>query len=318
MLAPGAERAAGTAHTFAVAARERYPAFIDRLAERTGVHVPLNREGVLQVALDERDADALRAEAAVDARWLGRDELRALEPILAHAAGALLHPLDGAVDNVLLVDALERLVAREPRIHVHHAAIREIELAPGAAGVTVHAGAGRRIVAGTVVLATGAWLPQLAGLPRALPIEPVRGQMIALGGSPLRHVAYGPSGYLVPRSGRTLVGATMERAGFDAVTTAEGLRELGCAAAAIAPSLAGSPVIDAWAGLRPVTPDLLPVLGPDPDAPQVVYACGHSRNGILMAPLTAECIGAVLCGAELPVDVTPFRPERFAAAPTGA
>jgi glycine/D-amino acid oxidase-like deaminating enzyme len=110
----------------------------------------------------------------------------------------------------------------------------------------------------------------------------------------------------------------MERAGFDAVTTAEGLRELGCAAAAIAPSLAGSPVIDAWAGLRPVTPDLLPVLGPDPDAPQVVYACGHSRNGILMAPLTAECIAAVLCGAEPPVDLTPFRPERFAAAPTGA
>jgi len=163
-----------------------------------------------------------------------------------------------------------------------------------------------------VLVATGAWAARLQGLPMPLPIRPVRGQMMAFGTERLRHVVYGAGGYAVPKAdGNTLVGSTMEDVGFDADTTEEGLSAVQAIARAILPSLAEVPMSAYWAGLRPMTPDMLPVLGPDPDDPRVVYACGHSRNGILLAPITAHVIGDLVTGVTPKHDVTPFRPARF-------
>jgi glycine oxidase len=127
-------------------------------------------------------------------------------------------------------------------------------------------------------------------------------------------VVYGPNGYLVPRAGtHTLAGSTMELSGFDASTTDSAVGGIRAMADALCPSLAGVPTASVWAGLRPVTPDFLPIIGRDPDYPALVYACGHSRNGVLLAPLTADCVAALLVGEAPPSSLASFSVERFAA-----
>jgi len=108
------------------------------------------------------------------------------------------------------------------------------------------------------------------------------------------------------------VGATTERAGFESITTPEGIAKLARTAGEILPQFAGNPPADAWAGLRPISADLQPILGADPDEPRLLYATGHSRNGVLMTPLTGDCIGAMLAGEPSPVDIGGFSIARFA------
>jgi glycine oxidase len=168
--------------------------------------------------------------------------------------------------------------------------------------------------AGRAVLAAGAWSGTIAGLPRAVPVEPVRGQMLAYPACPLTRAVYGPTGYVVPRpDGRTLVGATMERAGYESITTAAGIARLERTAAEIVPGFASLEPSTAWAGIRPMSPDGQPILGADPVEPRLVYATGHSRNGVLMTALTGDCIGALLAGEPPPADLSAFAPDRFIA-----
>ncbi|HET7550953.1 MAG TPA: glycine oxidase ThiO [Gemmatimonadaceae bacterium] len=317
MLAPAMERASAgsAAHAFALAARDLYPSYLDALAEVTGIRVPLNRDGVLELVVDEADADSRRGEIERSrgggAEWLDGSRLRSLEPELAPVAGAVLYPRDGAVDNVVLVRALAALVAESPSVKVVTECARALELRADRVAVTL--GSGLRYESSTLVLAAGAWTPLLDGLPRPIPVEPVRGQAIALSSAPIRHVTYGPHGYIVPRDGsRSVVGATMEHVGFDTGVTAETAPRLAAAAREIAPAFAHARTLDHWSGLRPVTPDLLPIIGRDPEHPALIYACGHSRNGILLAPLTGECVADLAVGSPPPLDISPFSVTRFA------
>ena len=176
--------------------------------------------------------------------------------------------------------------------------------------------AGDEVRAREIVVAAGAWSGAFAapGFP-APPSEPVRGQMICFTAPGLvRHVVASEQVYLVPRSdGRVLAGATMERAGFDRRVTGAGLARLSAAALRLLPGLAEAAFHSAWAGLRPAAPDGLPVIGRA--APGLVYACGHLRNGILLAPITAVMAGRLLRGESLEADAAPFDPRRFASAP---
>ncbi|HEU4565538.1 MAG TPA: FAD-dependent oxidoreductase, partial [Gemmatimonadaceae bacterium] len=310
MLAPGVERARDGAARFSEAARDRYPAFLAALEEASGIRVPLLRNGILQVALTEPQGDALRADLPEGARWLDRGELAALETALAGAVGACFHPHDGAVDNVMLVEALERRVERDPRAALVRGAVREI--LPRAPRPAARLAGGELLEGDAIVLAAGAWAGAIRGVPRALPVAPVRGQMLALDAVPLRHVTYGPGGYVVPRGGATIAGSTMENVGFEVGTTDAGMRAIERTVATICPPLAHAPRRASWSGLRPVTPDLHPIIGADPECPTLFYACGHSRNGILLAPLTGDCIAALVTGAEPPQDVRPFAVTRFA------
>jgi len=301
--------AAGPEHTFAVAARDRYPSYLIELAEQSGIAVPINRLGLLHIVLDETRAPREAAIAIPGTTWLDRAALAALEPSLGHASGARLFPDDGAVDNVVLLQALEVAVARCARVRQLTGPARGIRVAQHE--VACELGDGTRVSGEQLVLAAGAWSPLIEGLPRPLPVEPLRGQMISLAASPVRHVVYGDDGYLVPRGDMTLVGATMEHAAFDVSTTEEGVAGLRAAAAELCPALSGLPVAKAWAGLRPVSPDFLPIIGRDPDSPSLIYACGHSRNGVLMAPLTADCVAALLVGETPPESLAAFGIERF-------
>jgi glycine oxidase len=129
----------------------------------------------------------------------------------------------------------------------------------------------------------------------------------------LRHFIVSARGYVVPRlDGRLIVGTTVERIGFRARVTPAGMHRLASIAMEIAPSLAEVPVSASWTGFRPGTPDRLPILGPDPDFPRLLYATGHYRNGILLGPLTGQLIGAVALGEPPAVDLQPFSIQRFA------
>ena len=311
MLAPSVELHEGAAQRFAVAARDRYPAYVAHLKEKTGLDVPLNRRGVLELALTEAElsAEPFRSPPS-GAERLSAAQLRELEPELAHARGALFHPHDGAVNNLVLIRALKTLVGRHARVVVRADAAVAISREGDDAALETESGVTYRTRA--LVIAAGAWTPGLAGLPRPLPVTPVRGQMLSLAGSPLRHVTYGAGGYAVPRGdGRTIVGSTMEHVAFDAGTTEAGLAQVRATGGAICPALADRRMLNGWSGLRPMTPDQLPILGRDPEFGALVYACGHSRNGVLLAPLSGEVVADLVLGREPAYDLSPFRVERF-------
>lgn len=161
----------------------------------------------------------------------------------------------------------------------------------------------------------------MTGLPAALPVRPVKGQMYAVDSrvrSPdrpsihLRHVIYGPSCYIIPRDdGRILVGATVEDVGFQKGPTPRGIATLMAAAARVVPGLADLPLVETWAGFRPATPDNMPILGREPALRGLLYATGHYRNGILLAPVTAHCIAELVVHGRSDVDISAFGVERF-------
>jgi glycine/D-amino acid oxidase-like deaminating enzyme len=222
--------------------------------------------------------------------------------------GDMLREADGAIDNVRLTAAL-RAAVEASAVTTTVDLATELEL--GHAGITVRCHHAEAITGGRVVLAAGAWTPRLRGLPRPLPIRPLKGQMIAFGSSPLTRAMMGDSIYLVPRGAETLVGATVEEAGFDLTVTDAAMDSLRRAALGLCPELASARVTRAWAGIRPATPDMLPILGADPDHARLIYACGHSKNGVLLTPATSVAISAICEGRRSPTPIDVFAIERF-------
>jgi glycine oxidase len=298
---------------FAIRGRDLYPSFLRALHDETNIDVPIDRNGILELI-----ADAEPARLPKGSEWIDARALRELEPALGAFAGAVLHPRDGAVDNLVLLAAMTRRVESRRTIQLVRSAIRAVNVSVTRPRVILEDG--DVLEGGTLVVATGAWAAQLQGLPRSLPVRPVRGQLLMLEGAFAHHVIYGGGGYLVPRRypdapsplERTIVGATMEDAGFENATTPEGRAALQAVAHRISPAAASANLISHWAGLRPMTPDSLPILGADPDISNLLYACGHGRNGILLAPITGRAIGALAVGAQSEYDLSPFSITRFA------
>jgi glycine oxidase len=321
MLSPLAEAdAPGPFLDLLIAAREVYPAYAAALREETGADVAYADAGTLFVALREGDEAELLARwgwqsaAGLPVERLTAEEARRMEPALSPAARmALRFPGDHQVDSRLLGAALWAAAARagaEFRPGVE--AVRLLREGDRAAGIACADGS--RIQAGAVVLAGGAWAGRMAKLPRPVPVEPVHGQLLALHSVPqiFHHVVDSPRCYLVPRAaGRVIAGATTERTGDRKAVTPWGLRRLIDGAVEIAPALEHAPLAETWSGLRPGTPDGFPILGPDPELPNLVYATGHFRNGILLAPLTGERIGAFLSSGKWCAEMERFGIGRF-------
>ncbi|MBA3644781.1 MAG: FAD-dependent oxidoreductase [Gemmatimonadaceae bacterium] len=309
MLAPSVERASAEADTFGLAARDRYPDYLDYLQERTGIRAALNRRGILQIALSPAGVKGLRKSAPATSSWLDQSEVSKLEPALSHSLGAVYNPRDGCVDNVALMEALLAAVQRTPLIRLSTGRVTQIDAT--AESVAVRLADGGAISAERFILAVGAWSAHISGAAFAAAVSPAKGQLLEYHGASLGHVTYGPRGYLVPRGAAIIAGSTMERTGFDASTSETGIAKIRSAAGEILPRLANAEPTSFWAGLRPLTPDLLPLLGPDPSRPSIIYACGHGRNGILMAPLTGDLVADLVTGSPLPHDLAQFRPDRF-------
>lgn len=240
--------------------------------------------------------------------------VRELEPHVAAPQGATVFADDGAIDNVRLMRALRLAIDRETNVELlaeTPASFMEL----GNDRVVVGAPSGRIFEARRAVLAAGAWSPQIDGLPRPLPVFPLKGQMLSFGVAVLEHPVMGNGVYLVPRGDETVVGSTSEHAGFDVSTTDDTLERLRAAAASVCPALGRAASASAWAGIRPATPDMLPILGADPEHPELLYACGHSRNGILLAPATAQAIADLAVGGQAGFDLSGFGIARFESSP---
>ena len=308
------EGARGGVARFMAAGRDVFPTYLPWVEELSGVRVPFHHAGALELARSRDEWQALRAGAPEDAIPLTERDVAELEPALAPTAGGVLYPRDGAVDNVRLTDALASIVERHRRVRVVRDAALRVDLDPASAAVVGQSGT--RLAARHIVLAAGAWSALVQGLPRPVPVRPLRGQICTVATTPLRHVMLGPRVYMVSRnSDRTLIGSTMEDVGFDSATTGAAIDGLRRDATAICPPLGQQHQIDRWSGLRPATPDLLPILGVDPDDDRLIYACGHSRNGILLAPITATVTATIAAGEEREWDLSPFSIGRFEGGP---
>lgn len=322
MLAPQYEREWTGHPLFPVArrSREAWPAFAERLEELADVDVGYRADGMLVPCweLHERRRAAAAARrhraAGLRAEVLEPGEVRSLQPGAAPDAVAFLWlPDEAQVDSQRLARVLPSALEAAGVVIVT-APVRALPARKGTvAGVEL--ADGRRIEGDRVVLAAGAWSADLDGLPRPLPVRPVRGQMLRYpaGAAELRRLLANPGGrYLVPRSdGSLLAGSTMEAAGFDASTTEAGERAIRRAAERLLPALAGAGPSERWAGLRPGTPDELPVLGPDPELHGLIYATGFGRNGILLAPTAGRAAAAFALDREAEGDWSAFRPDRF-------
>jgi len=325
MLAPVTEVHYGEDELLALnlASAARWPGFAAEVEEASGRPVGYRPGGTLAVARDADDNAALedlyqfQLSHGLDVQRLRSRECRQLEPGLHPGIrGGVLAAGDHQVDNRALVQAL--LVACE-RAGARLVAGRVAELATRGDRVTgVVLAGGETLPAGTVVLAAGCWSGSLGGLAaEALPpVRPVKGQLLYLRGPASEPVCSGNvrglEVYVVPRGdGRVVVGATVEEQGFDTRVTAGAVHDLLRAAMELLPDVAELELVETVVGLRPGSPDNAPMLGPaGPEG--LVVATGHYRNGILLAPVTAETVAELLATGRVPELIAPFGPGRFA------
>src|SRR6266851_1498441 len=293
-----------------------YESLAVALADTTGIDIGLWREGIASLAFEEAEAERLRdavahqRQAGLRCDWLEAAEVAERFPAAAPCLGALFAPEDGAVHapqlaRALLADAKRRgvvvVAARVQRINTILGRATAVETSAG------------KIKAEHVIIAAGAWSPRIEHLPRALPVEPVRGQMAALpwpAGVP-RAILYYDHGYVVARDGEALMGSTMEHVGFDHSVTDSGLEDILANATRLFPALASRGPMRSWAGLRPVPPAGRPIVGADPDVRGLWYATGHGRNGVLLAALTGEIIASLVTTGKSEIEIASLAPERF-------
>ena len=299
--------------------RELHAELAEELRERLGVDVGFRRCGVLEIALSTGELSAfdtrasnLEARGVRCERWSAVDLAREEPAANPEALGALCVPEDAQVDPKKLLSAVALGAEREGAVFRSGSTVH---------GLSVHSGRVRGVQLGEgtieaerVVVAAGSWTTLVPGLPfDSETIFPVRGQMVATRTRPpiFQRVVFGGGGYVVTRpDGRVLCGSTMERVGFERGTTLGGLADVIAKAARIAPALRSATVEDHWSSFRPGTPDGLPLVG-ETRIDGLFVASGHHRNGILLAPVTAELIADAMAGGGSSPASDALSPRRF-------
>ncbi|MEX2106877.1 MAG: glycine oxidase ThiO [Solirubrobacterales bacterium] len=333
MLAPVGELTFGEPELLemTLASARLYPEFVAELEAETGKSMGYARKGALHIALDRDEAAELRRvhdlqrSLELEAEWLPPRRCRELEPGLTPSFnGGVYAAGEAAVDPRALARALVAALG-ELGAEVRTGCEVVGGLFEGERLAGVRTAGGEEWHAGAVVLASGAWSGATEWLPEAArpPVRPVKGQVLELrtrdGGPPCERIVCSERVYLVPRDdGRLIVGATMEEQGFDTAVTAGGVYELLREAYRLLPDVAEMELAGAIAGLRPGTPDNRPFIGPGA-VDGLVLATGHFRNGILLAPLSAEAVAATLSGEAPPESIAaadPFRSSLVRNRPT--
>jgi glycine oxidase len=290
----------------ATASARMYPEFVHELQDESGFDVDLRDQGTLFFPSSEH----VHENRGVAAGSVLPASLAELESALADRERPAIYLKERSVDPRALATAALKAAKH-----------RGVDIASGTTVTAVLLSNGRvtgissdrtTYHAPTVVNCAGAWAGQL--LPHRFPTRPVKGQILSVVGAPvLRHVIRAPEVYLVPRSdGRILIGATVEEAGYDKRTDADTIRRMHQAAIQLIPALSQARVLEAWAGLRPGTPDNLPILGATA-TPGYFVATGHFRDGILLTPVTAHVMAQVVTGVKPEYDIEAFSAGRFQA-----
>jgi glycine oxidase len=324
MLAAATELEPGGADllALALASQRIWPRFRAELEAEAGLDIDYRREGTLTVALGRDEVDRLRfrhelqARHGLTPRWLDGAAARALEPALRPSVSAgIFCAEDHQVDPRRLVPALRRAAAARGVRILEHLPVRSLDIAGGRAGGVVTTQG--RCRAATVVIATGAWAGdrEVLGDALSVPVRPLKGQALALRASARTgvpaHVVWTEQVHLAPKAGgQLLVGATVEECGFDATVTAGAVFALLDGARRALPSIEDMGVEAVWTGFRPTSDDDAPILGGTGIA-GLVLATGHHRNGILLAPVTAQAIHDLVTAGEMTGAATRFGLERF-------
>jgi len=287
----------------ATASARMYPEFAYELEVESGAKVDLRDQGAI-VFPTEPWYESAGLESLLPSR------LSEMEPALANASRPAFCLKERSVDPRGVTAAAIKTAKKRGIDFSSGDSVTAVNVTDGrATGITTIK---TTFHAPKVVNCAGAWSGQIG--PHAFPTRPVKGQMLCLV-SPsrelLKHVIRAPEAYLIPRSdGRIIVGTTVEEAGFDKRTDVSTIQRLHRAAVALVPELRNAKILEDWAGLRPGTPDALPILGAT-STPGYYVATGHFRDGILLAPITAKVMAGVIDGIEPEYDVTPFSPARF-------
>lgn len=297
-----------------------YPTFAEELFAETGVDIELDQSGTLYLAFTDEDVKEIRhryawqKKANLNVEHLSAKEVRTLEPFISpDVREALFFPDDWQVENRKLLAALQKYAVTN-QIEIFENATVENLLSENGKVVGAET-SNQKFFASNLVLATGAWTSLIKADSFSLPkIKPVRGQMLSFKTAKrlFKRVIYSPRGYIVPRlDGRILAGATVEDAGFDKSVTPSGIDFLRENALEIAPGLVNLNIAEKWAGLRPFAADGLPILGAFPGIENLFVATAHYRNGILLAPKTAEILAEKITGNSESRYLEVFSPRRF-------
>ena len=336
MLAPGPDSPESSALVpLAKESLRLYPEFVTAIEQASGKSTDFTRNGTFEVFRDPVAAVACGKMVAefhrlgLAAEAMSPNEARKHEPSLGSDDGAVVWlPEEATVDPRLLVEAvLAAATHRGAEIRANCAVDALLYERGACAGVIA---GGQKIAAKQVVVAAGSFCgtiadasdeadPQLQ-LRQYAPVHPVRGQMLALRSATvqLKKVLRSQHGYLVPRrDGRIIAGSTLEDAGFVKQVTPQGVRQILDAALELAPALADAKIVEEWSGLRPGSPDLLPIIGPT-DVEGLWLATGHYRNGILLAPATARIMRDWIVTGKSNFNAESFSPLRFTAAKSHA
>lgn len=299
------------------------PGLAAALAADTGIDPQYRATGVIHVDCEELEAAlAFARRSGLRTEVLDEAALARVAPAAIRTPGpSLLFPDLAQIRNPRFLDALAADLARRGVVLLEDAG--EVTLAREGDALWVDAGPHGRLTAGDVVVTAGAWsAPLLSTLGVQLPVTPVKGQILwyMLPRPVLQHVLIRHGHYVIPRhEGVVLVGSTVEEVGFDTTTTADATEELRAAAAGMVPLLGSLPVQGQWAGLRPGSPDGIPLIGPVPGIPGLWVNTGHFRNGVNLAPASAELLAALLGGTSPPLDPAPYDPAaRMAQSIAGA
>lgn len=302
MLADRAEENPQILQPLMTASARMYPEFAHELNDESGVDVDLRDQGTLVFSA--------HTQTQTSSRTLSRSELAQLEPHFAELDLAATYVEERSVDPRALSSAALRACRH-----------RNVDFSSGDAAVSITLSGGHingvatvktSFQAGIVVNCAGAWSGQLSPVP--LPTRPVKGQMLCVAMPSrdfLKRVVRAPEVYLIPRSdGRLLIGASVEDAGYDKRVDSSKIQRFRCAAVNLMPGLREARLLEDWAGLRPGTPDGLPILGTTP-IPGYFVATGHYRDGILLAPITAMLMSQLIVDRQTDVDISSFSSSRF-------
>ena len=327
----------------AVASAKMYPEFVRELEVESGMKVDLRDQGTILFLSKEHLGNPALTSPQLRPAAISLAELEQLEPALnfgkkTEADRKALQAFREECGNQHSIEEIEAFFRSIPgrALHLKERSVdpraltaaafktaknRGVDFSSGDPVASVHVSEGHTtgittsktsFAASKVVNCAGAWAGEIAPLP--FPARPIKGQMLCLvmpSRELLKHVIRSPEVYLIPRSdGRLLVGATVEEAGFDKRTDPDTMQRFHRAALALVPKLAGAKILEDWAGLRPGTPDGLPILGAT-EIPGYYVATGHFRDGILLAPITAQLVAAVIEGRAPGYDLSAFSPSRF-------
>ena len=319
MISPSPESAAMTSLLpISLASVAIYPAFIRRVEELSGRPAGYRKDGGLDILLTEDEMKkvsetlALHGASGLQAEALSGAQAYELEPgLTAEIRGAILRRDEASLDNRAFTEGmLEAAQRKGVEIYSNNGAKALWLEGPACRGLRLENGL---VAARWTVIAAGCFSARIDGALTYAPVVPAKGQMVALRCEDVQisHDLWSNHLYLVPRNdGRIIAGATIEYEGFDRTVTAAGMKSILTGAVSLVPALAKARVEETWAGLRPDTPDHLPILGPT-DREGLLVATGHFRSGILLAPITARLIREWVTTQKVSVDWSPFSPMRF-------